>query len=49
MVTSTDTRQQLLHAQAHLFLVEIVGAAAALGLGTHTFLPNLYIDGLVST
>lgn len=41
--------QHLLHMQAHLFLVEIVAAAAALGLGTHTFLPEFYTDSLVST
>ena len=39
----------LLRVQAHLFLVEIVAAAAALGLGAHTFLPDFYIDSLVST
>lgn len=48
-MTTTDTRQQLLHAQAQLFLVETVGAGAALGLATHTFLPDSYIDSLVST
>ena len=34
--------------QAHLHLAEAVGAAAMLGLGRHTFLPDLYIDILVS-
>lgn len=37
------------YTQAHLLLVETVGAAAALGLGIHTFLPDLYMDNLVST
>lgn len=45
----TPLSQELSCMQAHLFLVEIVGAAAAMGLGTHTFLPDFYIDSLVST
>ena len=34
--------------QAHLHLVEVMGAASTLGLGKHSFLPDLYIDSLVS-
>lgn len=34
-------------AQAHLLLVETVGAVAVLGLGHHTFLPDVYLDNLV--
>ncbi len=34
--------------QAYLYLLETVGAAASLGLGQTTFLPDLYIDILVS-
>ena len=34
--------------QAHLHLVETVGAVAMLGLSHVTFLPDLYIDTLVS-
>ena len=34
--------------QAHLHLAEAVGAAAMLGLGRHSFLPDFYIDILVS-
>lgn len=34
--------------QAHLLLAETVGAATLLGLGHHTFLPDVYLDNLVS-
>ncbi len=34
--------------QAHLLLAETVGAATLLGLGHHTFLPDTYLDNLVS-
>ncbi len=34
--------------QAHLLLAETVGAATVLGLGHHTFLPDVYLDNLVS-
>ncbi len=34
--------------QAHLLLAETVGAAVVLGLGHHTFLPDVYLDNLVS-
>lgn len=34
--------------QAHLLLAETVGAVTVLGLGHHTFLPDVYLDNLVS-
>jgi len=34
--------------QAHLLLAETVGAVTLLGLGHHTFLPDTYLDNLVS-
>ncbi|DBB04235.1 TPA: hypothetical protein ACH3X1_013259 [Trebouxia sp. C0004] len=39
---------QALAIEAHLLLAETVGAATLLGLGHHTFLPDAYLDNLVS-